>query len=244
MDYRQNDYGKAHYETKQYNIPIGVKSSGYSIEESSNGGHGSVEKQESYSTKYGLHKLPLVGGLFSSKTYSSSSSGGGASGLSGSETYSDSGSGASYHYSKSSPGTSYHYKSGGSAGGDSHETSYEFKTESKEKVQIHKLGSKEDINFNSAQLELQSEEKNFGLSKSSGAICHGKPPTPINSAIKCSSNICKAKCMADHQFPNGETLITLKCINGGWTNEGVKYQDISCERTLINKKHIYVSLIY
>lgn len=164
-------------------------------------GHGHHIQQEfqdlqtGYGTKLGLHKLPLLGGLFGPKP--SGSAGG---------TY-----------------------SGGSANYDPG-TTYEFKTVSKEKQYSGEQIGKQGYGYNSAELELQSQS-----GEKAGKSCKSKLKTPINSSMRCTADACKAKCMADYQFPNGELMITVSCVDGEWIVQGFEWDQLpSCERKTMN----------
>lgn len=58
------------------------------------------------------------------------------------------------------------------------------------------------------------------------------PPPPMNSEIKCSLySGCRATCLPQYQFPNGETQITITCNNRIWQVQGGDFDTIpSCER--------------
>lgn len=68
-------------------------------------------------------------------------------------------------------------------------------------------------------------------SKSKG--CSSKPKQPMNAALRCSSasNTCKATCVPDYQFPNGETNLFISCVDTEWIIKDSEWSEIpSCER--------------
>lgn len=151
------------------------------------GRHGQQELQEEqsgYGAKLGLHKLPLLGGLFGPK--SSGSSGG----TYGSATYSV----------------------------------------SKENQYSGEQFGKQSYGYNSEELELQSQS-----GEKTSKSCKRKVKPPMNSSMRCSGDTCKAQCMTDYQFPNGEVMITISCIDGEWIVQGSEWDQLpSCERNAIN----------
>lgn len=56
--------------------------------------------------------------------------------------------------------------------------------------------------------------------------CTQRPKTPMNSNVQCTlkSNSCKATCLRDYQFPNGDTSMPIICEDGVWS------EIPSCER--------------
>lgn len=56
--------------------------------------------------------------------------------------------------------------------------------------------------------------------------CTHRPKTPMNSNLKCTlkTNSCKATCLKDYQFPNGDTSMPIVCEDGVWS------EIPSCER--------------
>lgn len=153
-------------------------------------GHGHHIQQEfheeptGYGAKLGLNKLPLLGGLFSSK--SSGSSGG----TYGSATYSV----------------------------------------SKENQYSGEQFGKKNYGYNSGELELQSQS-----GEKTSKSCKTKAKPPMNSSMRCSGDTCKAQCMTDYQFPNGEVMITVSCIDGEWIVQGSEWDQLpSCERKAMN----------
>lgn len=64
--------------------------------------------------------------------------------------------------------------------------------------------------------------------------CPGFPKAPDNANIRCAqlSGICKATCNDDdYQFPNGQTDLSISCVDGEWTIKGTELDTIpSCER--------------
>lgn len=63
--------------------------------------------------------------------------------------------------------------------------------------------------------------------------CSSKPKQPMNAKLQCSSisNSCKATCIADYQFPNGETNLFISCVDGEWIIKDSEWSEIpSCER--------------
>lgn len=66
--------------------------------------------------------------------------------------------------------------------------------------------------------------------------CTGQPNQPLNAVLKCTSNsnTCKATCMADYKFPNGETTLLISCVEGEWIVQGAEWPQVpSCERKFI-----------
>uniref|UniRef100_A0A1B0D0P6 Uncharacterized protein n=1 Tax=Phlebotomus papatasi TaxID=29031 RepID=A0A1B0D0P6_PHLPP len=62
--------------------------------------------------------------------------------------------------------------------------------------------------------------------------CTGKPNQPLNAMLKCTSNsnTCKATCMPDYKFPNGETNLLISCVEGEWIVQGAEWPQVpSCE---------------
>lgn len=62
--------------------------------------------------------------------------------------------------------------------------------------------------------------------------CTGKPNQPLNAMLKCTSNsnTCKATCMPDYKFPNGETTLLISCVEGEWIVQGAEWPQVpSCE---------------
>uniref|UniRef100_A0A7G3AKI1 Putative hemolectin isoform b n=1 Tax=Lutzomyia longipalpis TaxID=7200 RepID=A0A7G3AKI1_LUTLO len=62
--------------------------------------------------------------------------------------------------------------------------------------------------------------------------CAGQPNQPLNAVLKCTSNsnTCKATCMANYQFPNGETTLLISCVEGEWIVQGAEWPQVpSCE---------------
>lgn len=58
--------------------------------------------------------------------------------------------------------------------------------------------------------------------------CTQRPKQPMNANLKCTSttNSCKATCLTDYAFPNGETSLYITCENGVWN------EIPSCERNV------------
>lgn len=103
-------------------------------------------------------------------------------------------------------------------------TAFEFKINAKENQYSNERIEGETHVWKSSELEMQSSEN---PSKS----CNKKIKTPMNAAVKCSSEVCKVKCMADYQFPNGDTMLTISCIDGEWVMQGSEWDETpSCER--------------
>ncbi|XP_059615285.1 hemocytin [Phlebotomus argentipes] len=62
--------------------------------------------------------------------------------------------------------------------------------------------------------------------------CAGQPNQPLNAVLKCTSNsnTCKATCMPDYKFPNGETSLLISCVEGEWIVQGAEWPQVpSCE---------------
>ena len=61
--------------------------------------------------------------------------------------------------------------------------------------------------------------------------CDEMPETPMGSAIRCSSwSGCRATCQPGNQFPNGETTIRIRCVDGVW-KPSAPYEEIpDCAR--------------
>lgn len=74
-------------------------------------------------------------------------------------------------------------------------------------------------------LSYGPDEYNFD-SHANTKMCTHKPKSPMNAAMKCTlkSNSCKATCLKDYSFPNGETTLPIICQDGEWTELP------SCER--------------
>lgn len=64
-------------------------------------------------------------------------------------------------------------------------------------------------------------------------ICNPPLNQPSNAKMECNNNMCKATCMKNYQFPNGATILNLKCVNMDWIIQGVEWNEIpSCERKI------------
>lgn len=61
----------------------------------------------------------------------------------------------------------------------------------------------------------------------------------MNSEVKCSLySGCRATCLPQYQFPNGETQITIVCRDGIWEAQGADWANIpSCERRFLLYTH-------
>ncbi|XP_025836285.1 hemocytin [Agrilus planipennis] len=61
--------------------------------------------------------------------------------------------------------------------------------------------------------------------------CKDIPTAPMNAGIKCSVyNGCKANCIPNYQFPNGEIQLYITCRDGEWEIEGTEWSTIpACE---------------
>lgn len=57
----------------------------------------------------------------------------------------------------------------------------------------------------------------------------------MNAGIRCSQySGCRANCIANYQFPNGETQLFITCENGEWQVKGTDWKTIpACERKLL-----------
>ncbi|KAG5886861.1 hypothetical protein JTB14_017666 [Gonioctena quinquepunctata] len=61
--------------------------------------------------------------------------------------------------------------------------------------------------------------------------CSSQPPHPMNAGVKCSSySGCRANCIPNYQFPNGQTQMRFTCVDGRWQVEGIEVTSVSaCE---------------
>lgn len=83
-----------------------------------------------------------------------------------------------------------------------------------------------------ASQQLLNSMLSFDHSKSPKG-CTTKPKPPMNARLQCSSisTTCKASCVADYQFPNGETNLFISCVDGEWVIKDSEWSEIpSCER--------------
>lgn len=66
--------------------------------------------------------------------------------------------------------------------------------------------------------------------------CTQRPKQPMNASLKCTTttNSCKATCLKDYAFPNGETSLYITCDNGVWN------EIPSCERKCCQRKSLNV----
>lgn len=56
-------------------------------------------------------------------------------------------------------------------------------------------------------------------------------PKVINAQMSCTSVVCKITCLKDYEFPGGNNLIQVDCINGTWNIHNSNLKEIpSCER--------------
>lgn len=70
-----------------------------------------------------------------------------------------------------------------------------------------------------------------------GLQCLTDPKAPANGRLKCSSGFCHVSCIADHKFPNGETTMTLGCMNGRWIVKNFDLNEVpACERNYSNHR--------
>ncbi|KAH9629263.1 hypothetical protein HF086_008345 [Spodoptera exigua] len=46
--------------------------------------------------------------------------------------------------------------------------------------------------------------------------CLSYPPLPMNSARKCSSELCTITCIEGHKFIDGSTVANMRCMDGQW----------------------------
>lgn len=68
-----------------------------------------------------------------------------------------------------------------------------------------------------------------------GEICKPPQKQPSNAKLECNNNMCKAICMPNYQFPNGQTILDMKCFKDEWIIQGVEWDEIpSCERKTDN----------
>lgn len=77
--------------------------------------------------------------------------------------------------------------------------------------------------------------------------CDAAPKAPLNAGIKCSQySGCRANCIQDYKFPNGESQLFITCENGEWQVKGTEWEHIPpCERKHTNMlKNIKYDLTY
>lgn len=154
-------------------------------------------------------------------SYSSSSSHSSSSSLNGNipASYSSS---SSYSSSKASSGYDssdglYNLDSNPSQMNSEHNPdAYEFKSYTQKQYDGGKsaLGQHNSVEFNQKS-------------------CTNKPKPILNAVTQCSivTNSCVAKCIANYQFPNGETKVKIGCETGEWVLEKLDWTDkLACER--------------
>lgn len=65
------------------------------------------------------------------------------------------------------------------------------------------------------------------------AGCKISPPKPLNGDLKCSSDSgsCRATCKKEYQFPNGDSVLYISCIDDEWVVKDSEWGGIpACER--------------
>lgn len=103
-------------------------------------------------------------------------------------------------------------------------TEYESQIVSKETHYSSERGKGQGYGWKSSELEMQSGEK-------STKPCQRKVKSPMNAAVKCTADMCRVKCLVDYKFPNGDTVLTMSCVDGEWTIKGAEWDEVpSCER--------------
>lgn len=93
------------------------------------------------------------------------------------------------------------------------------------------LGSGLGASVGDSSQQLLNSMLSFDHTKSSKG-CTSKPKPPMNARLQCSSisTTCKASCVADYQFPNGQTNLFISCVDGEWVIKDSEWSEIpSCE---------------
>ncbi|KAL7040824.1 hypothetical protein ACKWTF_000531 [Chironomus riparius] len=70
----------------------------------------------------------------------------------------------------------------------------------------------------------------------SGAQCTTKPKISPNTKLQCGSGACKITCLDEYKFPNGESTMSLSCMNGRWIVQNFEYNEVPpCEPVCLPK---------
>lgn len=76
------------------------------------------------------------------------------------------------------------------------------------------------------------------------AGCKISPPKPLNGDLKCSSDSgsCRATCKKEYQFPNGDSVLYISCIDDEWVVKDSEWGGIpACERKDVITFNLYDS---
>lgn len=57
-----------------------------------------------------------------------------------------------------------------------------------------------------------------------GQECAPYTKAPASSTTKCTPTVCTATCAAKMKFPQGETTLSIDCVNKVWTMKSPKYK--------------------